>query len=75
MKLIIDIPEELAEKGHWYTDEEMWTVIRAAHNGRPLDKIREEIESIDITMGVKDYPFIPKAKVLEIIDKYKGDKE
>ena len=36
MKLIIDIPEELAEKGHWYTDEEMWTVIKAAQNGTPI---------------------------------------
>ena len=35
-----------------------------------LDKIRDEIEAIDITMGIKDYPFIPKAKVLDIIDKY-----
>lgn len=53
MKLIIDIPEELAEKEHWYTDKEMWTVIKAAQNGTPipdnatngdvLDKIRAEI--------------------------------
>ena len=36
MKLIIEIPNELAEKGHWYTDEEMWTVIKAAQNGTPI---------------------------------------
>lgn len=36
MKLIIDIDKELAEKGHWYTDEEMWTVIKAAQNGTPI---------------------------------------
>ena len=36
MKLIINIPNELAEKGHWYTDEEMWTVIKAAQNGTPI---------------------------------------
>jgi hypothetical protein len=46
MKLIIDIPVELAEKGHWYTDEEMWTVIRAAQNGTPLEQIRAEIERL-----------------------------
>ena len=36
MKLIIDIPDELAEKEHWYTDKEMWTVIKAAQNGTPI---------------------------------------
>lgn len=35
-----------------------------------LRQIRNEIEAIDVTMGMTDYPFIPKAKVLEIIDKY-----
>lgn len=37
MKLIIDISNELAEKGHWYNDEELWTVIKAAQNGTPID--------------------------------------
>lgn len=36
-----------------------------------IEQIRAEIEAIDTTMGIKDYPFIPKAKVLEIIDKYR----
>ena len=36
MKVIVDIPNELAEKGHWYTDEEMWTVIKSAQNGTPI---------------------------------------
>ena len=36
MKLIIDIDNELAEKEHWYTDKEMWTVIKAAQNGTPI---------------------------------------
>ena len=35
-----------------------------------LEQIRSEVEAIDVTMGMTDYPFIPKAKVLEIIDKY-----
>ena len=37
MKLIIDIPKELAEKEHWYTDKEIWAVIKAAQNGTPID--------------------------------------
>ena len=36
MKLIIDVPDELAKKEHWYTDKEMWTVIKAAQNGTPI---------------------------------------
>ena len=36
MQIVIDIPEKLAEKEHWYTDEEMWTVIKAAQNGTPI---------------------------------------
>ena len=35
MKLIIDIPEELAKK-QWYTDKEIWTVIRTVWNGTPI---------------------------------------
>ena len=36
MKLIIDIDKELANKEHWYTDKEIWTVIKAAQNGTPI---------------------------------------
>lgn len=47
MKLIIDVPNELAEKEHWYTDKEMWTVIKAAQNGTPIpDNATNEIEAI-----------------------------
>ena len=35
-----------------------------------LEQIRAEIEAIDVTMGMTDYPFIPREKVLQIIDKY-----
>ena len=38
MQIVIDIPKELAEKEHWYTDEEMWAVIKAAQNGTVLPK-------------------------------------
>ena len=38
MNIVIDIPEELANKEHWYTDKEIWTVIKAAQNGTPLPK-------------------------------------
>ena len=73
MKLIIDISEEV------YKTAKNANIIQANAdmlektiiNGIPLDKIRAEIEAIDTTMGIKDYPFIPKAKVLEIIDKYR----
>ena len=40
-----------------------------------LEQIRVEIEAIDTTMGIMDYPFIPRELVLKIIDKYKGDNE
>ena len=36
MRVLIDIPEELANKEHWYTDKEIWTVIKAAQNGTPI---------------------------------------
>lgn len=42
MKLIIDIPEELVEEEHFYTEEELWTVIRAVENGIPLDDVKAE---------------------------------
>lgn len=35
MKRIIDIDKKLAEKERWYTDKEMWTVIKAVQNGTP----------------------------------------
>ena len=44
MKLIIDIPEELAEEEHFYTEEELWKVIRAVENGTPLDSNSERSE-------------------------------
>ena len=69
MLIVINIPEELAEKGHWYTDKEMWTVIRAAHNGTPLEQIQADIyeEFMTIDGGVHDKSAI---KCMEIIDKY-----
>lgn len=57
---------------------EGWTCLECekCENSKVLEQIRIEIEAIDVTMGIKDYPFIPKAKVLEIIDKYtKGERE
>ncbi len=38
MEIVIDIDEELAKKGHWYTDKELWAVVRAVQNGTPLPK-------------------------------------
>ena len=76
MKLIIDIPEEIY-KASKIVDVQYEDVIQipleVIANGIPLNKIRAEIEAIDVTMGIKDYPFIPKAKVLNVIDKYREE--
>ena len=72
MKLIVDIPKELVEEEHFYTEEELWTVIRATENGIPLDDVKEEIaEEICLT----DNPYtketkytIEHLKLLEILD-------
>ena len=37
-----------------------------------LEDITAEIQAIDVTMGTSDYPFIPREKVFEIIDKHIG---
>ena len=55
MKLIVDIPDELAEKEHWYTDKEIWTVIKAAQNGIPLEQIRPEIDEEQEEEEEEDY--------------------
>ena len=59
MKVLIDIPKELAEKGHWYTDEEMWIVIKAAQNGTPIpdnatngDVIKAMFPNVKTELGV-----------------------
>lgn len=77
MKLIIDIPNELAEKEHWYTDKEIWTVIKAAQNGIPLEQIRDEIEHWESDDTQDDYQIGAmdmQKYVLRVIDKYtKGE--
>lgn len=35
MRILIDIPEELAKK-QWYADKEIWKVVRAVWNGTPI---------------------------------------
>lgn len=73
MKLIINISDESYDKAlnGIINCKECFDAIVY---GTPLNKIRTEIEAIDVTMGIKDYPFIPKAKVLNVIDKYtKGE--
>ncbi len=73
MKLIIDIDKELAEKEHWYTDKEIWTVVKAVQNGIPLDnvfdKIRAKILNFKEKCNASDYL---GCGILEIIDKYRG---
>ena len=76
MQIVIDIPEELAKKEHWYTDKEIWTVIKAAQNGTPLDDIKAEIEQIEINGQVDEHTMFirggseVKQLVLKIIDKH-----
>lgn len=83
MKLIIDVDEELAKK-QWYTEKEIWTVIKTVWNGTPIpdnatvcdiEQIRAEI------VEYKDDKIIHAERnemidiVLDIIDKYKAEKE
>jgi len=77
MKLIIDIPGELAKEGRWYTDKQIWTVINAVQNGILLDKIRAEIEQgyceveDDYDRGRNMGLYI----AMQIIDHYKAESE
>ena len=75
IELVIKIPKELAEKGHWYTDEEMWTVIEAAQNGTPLPKGHGRLidagEYVDVLNnaqieGLNTYEGLGRAKELLI---------
>lgn len=69
MKLIINISDESYDKAlnGIINCKECFDAIVY---GIPLNTIRAEIEAIDVTMGIKDYPFIPKVNVLDIIDRY-----
>ena len=71
MKVIVDIPNELAEKEHWYTDEEMWAVIKAAQNGTPLDDIKAGInEAYQQSVTSNLYYAEGLEKAFEIIEKH-----
>ena len=76
MKLIIDIPdnweEELNQSKITFADVVDIDTIR---NGIPLDKLRAEVEQITDTMGVSYNQYVSKIDVLQIIDKYGGDRE
>jgi hypothetical protein len=76
MKLIIDIPEEIYKASQIIDvkhEDVVQIPLEVIANGIPLNKIRAEIEAIDVTMGIKDYPFIPKVNVLNVIDKYREE--
>jgi len=73
MKLIIDIDDELAEKGHWYTDEEMWTVIKAAQNGTPIpDNATNKIEYYEKQIDKLETALTENIAVL---DKYEEERK
>ena len=54
---------------------DMPSVTPKAEQKAVLDKIRAEIEQITDTMGVSYNQYVSKIDVLQIIDKYKADKE
>ena len=57
------------------TDKDCDRLCKALDNEKVLEQIRAEIEQIDNTMGIRDYPYIPRELVLKIIDKYKEQTE
>lgn len=60
------------------TDElKQWEYDRGYEKGKAdvLDKIRDEIEQITDTMGVKYNQYVSKIDVLQIIDKYRKEQE
>ena len=84
MKRIIDIPNELAEKEHWYTDKEIWTVVKAVQNGTPIpdnaavcdiERIRAEIEALPRELPTDARNMVRRTRVLDIIDKYTAESE
>ena len=79
MQIIIDIPEEAyirAKDNTFDVKYSPYDLLDIIKNGTPLDKVIEdikaEIQAIDITMGTSDYPFIPRERVLEIIERHIG---
>ena len=79
MQVVVDIPEELTKKGRWYTDEEMWVVIKATQNGTPLPKghgnLKDELD-LDLfapSLGTDEY--INDLMAKHNIDYVNGDDE
>lgn len=75
MIMICNVPDEVVKSvkmGTWCGSSVAEKMIA---NGIPLDKIRAEIEQITDTMGVSYNQYVSKIDVLQILDKYKADKE
>ena len=80
MKLIIDIPDELAIDikdycGMSMTDAKktLPTILNAIHNGTPFEQISDEIKNLEINGYIRDVECF-KAGInttLNIIDKYR----
>lgn len=76
MKLIVDVPEELTKKDHFYTEKEKWSIVDAVQNGVSLDKLRIELEDY-ITHSPYIKSFIDCCRlrddVMRIIDRYRNE--
>lgn len=66
MKLIIDVPQELAEKEHWYTDKEIWTVIKAAQNGTPISDNETNGDVIKAMFDVTEEHFYDEDRMVDV---------
>ena len=55
MKLIIEIDKELVKKEHWFTNEELWTVVDAARNGTPIPDNATNKDIVKAVFGEESY--------------------
>lgn len=79
MKVLIDIPEDIrvaiGQMGLLRIPDEMQKKVdKAIQHGTPLEQIRDEVNKLKkVSDGNKVYVGIND--MLDIIDKYRGDKE
>ena len=65
------VTEKLNEINGTAELDKAFEVVENAPTVDVLEQIRAEIEQIDNTMGIRDYPYIPRELVLKIIDNYR----
>ena len=80
MKLIIDIDDELVETARFAVRLDMGSdYVKSIANGIPLDKIRAEINAIEISGQIDEHTLFArsadgvKEMVLNIIDRYRNE--